>query len=246
MRPLSTRSVVLSLLLAIHPPQLSVRELIHCVQSLGIAEPTLRVALSRMVADGDLYRTGSGYRLRERLVERQRRQDDAIHPGTKAWRGGWEMAVITASGRSPAQRVQTREELTRLRLAELREGVWLRPVNLRRRWPEHLSALAQRFVARPEEPHQALADRLWPARDWAATADELLAGFGRASDPAERFTVAAAIVRHLLTDPVLPEQLQPHQWPGARLRTAYAEYRGEVLRLARPELSAAAPARGAR
>ena len=232
LRPLSTRSVVLSLLLAAHPPELSARELVRCVEPVGITEATLRVALSRMVAGGDLHRADSGYRLSDRLIERQRRQDDAIHPATKAWRGGWEMAVITATGRGAAERAELRDDLAALRLAELREGVWLRPANLRRRWPEHLAALAQGFVARPEEPEQVLVGTLWALDDWAGAATRLLSAFTTAARPADTFAVAAATVRHLLTDPVLPEPLLPAGWPAARLRAAYAEYQNEVLQLA--------------
>ena len=57
----------------------------------------------------------------------------------------------------------------------------------------------------------------------------------RAVDPAESFTVAAAIVRQLLTDPVLPDELLPAGWPAARLREAYGTYQSEVLRLMRSE-----------
>ncbi|HKT04796.1 MAG TPA: PaaX domain-containing protein, C- domain protein, partial [Rugosimonospora sp.] len=151
LRPLSTRSVVLSLLLGAHPPQLPARDLVRSVAPFGVAEPTLRVALSRMVAAGDLSRDGTDYRLSDRLVERQRRQDDAIAPQTRAWRGDWEFAVVSGSGRGPAERAQLRADLAVLRLAELREGVWLRPANLRRAWPEPVAVQLRRFTARPEQ-----------------------------------------------------------------------------------------------
>jgi phenylacetic acid degradation operon negative regulatory protein len=233
LRPLSTRSVVLSLLLGMHPPELSVRELIRCVQPFGVADATLRVALSRMLADADLYRVDSAYRLSDRLIERQHRQDDAIHPATRAWHGDWEIAVITATGRRPAQRAELREELSRLRLAELRAGVWLRPANLRRAWPDHLTALTHRFIARPDQPHQVLVNTLWAIDRWASTASTLLNAFTTAAQPADSFTVAAAIIRHLLTDPVLPDQLLPANWPAPQLRAAYARYQSEVMQLAR-------------
>ncbi len=67
--------------------------------SSRVAETTLRAALSRMVAAGDLVRDGSTYRLSERLLERQRRQDAALDPATTAWDGAWEQVVITSSGR---------------------------------------------------------------------------------------------------------------------------------------------------
>jgi phenylacetic acid degradation operon negative regulatory protein len=36
------------------------------------------------------------------------------------------------------------------------------------------------------------------------------------------------MVRHLLTDPVLPTELLPVDWPGGRLRTAYNGFVAEL------------------
>ncbi|WP_367324980.1 PaaX family transcriptional regulator C-terminal domain-containing protein [Streptomyces sp. HUAS ZL42] len=228
LRPLSARSVVLSLLLGAHPPELPVRDLVRAVEPFGVGGSTLRAALSRMVAAGDLRRTDSVYRLSERLLARQRRQDDAVHPRTRAWDGEWEMVVITATGRGPAERADLRARLTALRLAELREGVWLRPANLLRPLPDGLDEVAQHYTARPGRPARELAAALWPLETWSATARSLLAHIGRTHPPADRLTAFAAVVRHLLTDPVLPPELLPADWPGAELRTAYTAYQGEL------------------
>jgi phenylacetic acid degradation operon negative regulatory protein len=40
---------------------------------------------------------------------------------------------------------------------------------------------------------------------------------------------AAAMVRHLLTDPVLPDELLPDDWPGAALRDAYNTFAAELM-----------------
>ncbi|MEU3526344.1 PaaX family transcriptional regulator C-terminal domain-containing protein [Streptomyces sp. NPDC038707] len=228
LRPLSARSVVLSLLLGVHPPQLPVRDLVRLVEPFGIGGSTLRAALSRMVAAGDLRRTDAVYRLSDRLLERQRRQDDAVRPRTRAWHGDWEMVVITATGRGPAERAELRNRLTALRLAELREGVWLRPANLDRPLPAEVHRVALTYTARPDEPPRELAARLWPLAGWAATARFLLDRATRAGHPADRFTAYAAAVRQLLADPVLPDALLPAGWPGEELRAAYAGYRREL------------------
>ncbi|MET8901649.1 PaaX family transcriptional regulator C-terminal domain-containing protein [Streptomyces sp. NPDC004538] len=227
LRPLSARSVVLSLLLGTHPPELPVRELVRLVEGFDVGGSTVRAALSRMAAAGDLRRTDTGYRLSERLLERQRRQDEALRPRTRAWDGDWEMLVITATGRGPAERAELRSRLTALRLAELREGVWLRPANLRRPLPAALDGVAERLVSRPECPAADLSARLWPLDTWSRTARDLLARVGRARRPADRLTAFAAVVRHLLADPVLPAELLPSDWPGAALRDAYTEYQLE-------------------
>src|SRR5207302_2134883 len=99
----------------------------------GIAERTVRVALTRRVADGDVVGEQGVYRLTERLVERQARQDESGSPRTKRWRGAWEMAIVTAPPRPLADRVALRKSMVALRLSELREGVWLRPANLARK-----------------------------------------------------------------------------------------------------------------
>lgn len=228
LRPLSARSVVLSLLLGLHPPELPVKELVGAVEPFGITGSALRAALSRMVAAGDLRRADTVYGLSERLLERQRRQDDAVQPGTLPWDGDWEMVVITATGRAAAERAELRTELARLRLAELREGVWLRPANLRRALPDGLGDVAQRYRSRPDRPARELAAELWPLDAWAGAGRGLLAHVARARRPSGRFTAFAAVVRHLLADPVLPPELLPADWPGAELRAAYAEYRREL------------------
>ncbi|MGW1541699.1 PaaX family transcriptional regulator C-terminal domain-containing protein [Streptomyces sp. NPDC002309] len=228
LRPLSARSVVLSLLLGAHPPELSGRDLARAMEPFGVGGSTLRAALSRMTAAGDLLRTDTGYRLSERLLDRQRRQDDALHPRTRAWDGDWELAVITATGRGPAERAGLRSRLTALRLAELREGVWLRPANLCRRLPDDLGDVLQPFTARPAQPARDLAEALWSPGAWAGTARVLLGRIARVERPAERLTAYAAVVRHLLADPVLPPALLPADWPGGALRTAYADYQREL------------------
>ncbi|OLZ71989.1 PaaX domain-containing protein, C- domain protein [Streptomyces sp. IMTB 2501] len=228
LRPLSARSVVLSLLLGAHPAQLPVKDLVRLVEPFGVGGSTLRAALSRMVAAGDLRRTDAVYRLSDRLLARQRRQDEALRPVTRAWGGDWEMVVITATGRGPAERAELRARLTALRLAELREGVWLRPANLDRALPDTLDSVALTCSARPDEPPHDLVARLWPLDAWAATARMLLARTSAARDPADRLTAYAAAVRHLLTDPVLPPGLVPADWPGDALRTAYAGFQREL------------------
>ena len=37
------------------------------------------------------------------------------------------------------------------------------------------------------------------------------------------------MVRHLLTDPVLPDEMLPDGWPGAALRESYAQFAAELV-----------------
>ena len=37
------------------------------------------------------------------------------------------------------------------------------------------------------------------------------------------------MVRHLLTDPVLPDELLPDDWPGDALRKSYMQFAAELV-----------------
>lgn len=228
LQPLSARSIVLSLLLGAHPPQMHVRHLVGAAETFGVSESTLRVALTRMTSAGDLERSDGVYRLTARLLERQRRQDEAINARVVSWSGDWEQAIIVASGRSAAERAQSRTDLTRLRLAELREGVWMRPANLDRAWPAELDAVLVRLTVRPRSDEE-LVTSLWDLPGWSVTGHRLLEHLSAVSDPLARLTAAAAIVHHLTSDPVLPAELLPADWPGDLLRTTYAGYQADLI-----------------
>lgn len=224
---MTARSVVLSVLLGAHPACATASELIRLTADFGIRESTVRVALTRMVSAGDLVRSEDGYRLSDRLLARQRRQDDAINPRLRPWAGEWTTVVITSVGTDARARAGLRSTLQDGRFAELREGVWLRPDNLDTVLPPKVLRRVRVLVARDAEPAQ-LAARLWDLPAWARTGRALLDEIASAPGVPERFVVAAAIVRHLLTDPVLPEELLPDVWPGAALRRAYKDFAAEL------------------
>ncbi|MDF0528716.1 PaaX family transcriptional regulator C-terminal domain-containing protein [Tsukamurella sp. 8F] len=219
---MSARSAVLSLLLGAHPPSLTGREIVGAMDLFGIAETTTRVALTRMVANGDLVRSDSVYTLSARLAQRQK---DVEPPERGPWTGGWELAVVTTTGRSATDRVALRAEMARRRVAELREGVWTRPANLRRRWPDSLLAVATCFEAFPYDEPAELAGRLWDLESWSDRGAAYLELLAEAGDEPARFRTMVAAVHHLQTDPLLPSELLPAEWPADALTAAYSEYR---------------------
>lgn len=187
----------------------------------------MRVALTRMVSAGDLIRSAGGYRLSDRLLARQRRQDEAMRPQERPWLGDWIMLVVTSVGTDARSRAALRNTMYHKRFSELREGVWLRPDNLDFALDDDVQARVRVLKVRDDAPAQ-LAGQLWDLSGWADTGHQLLAEMARAADIPRRFVVAAAIVRHLLTDPMLPAELLPQQWPGARLRAAYRDFATEL------------------
>lgn len=225
-RPLTARSVVLSTLLGYHPPELPVRALVRMGSLFDIAERTIRVALTRMVGEGDLVAENGTYRLTDRLVRRQAQQEEGTSPHSKPWNGDWRMIVVTSSARPLAERVALRKLMVDLRQAELREGVWLRPDNLDHQAED--STLGQcTFFTCQYPDSQDLVDRLWDLEEWADIARELDAALDETTDLKSGFLWIAEAVRHLRLDPYLPPELLPGDWPGPRLHERYAAFRDQ-------------------
>jgi phenylacetic acid degradation operon negative regulatory protein len=228
---LTARSVVASTLLGARPPVLPVSVLVRSGALFGIPEGTVRVALSRMVVAGELSADGDGrYRLTGHLLARQQRQEAGRRPRLRRWKGEWLTAMVAGGARPAAERAALRERMRRLRLAEVREGVWLRPDNLAvERDDECLWG-----TLRPDADAVGLAASLWDLDGWAAQASDFaaeLAAWHRSPDLAKGFVLSAAVLRHFNADPLLPPDLLPVSWPGERLRADYEEFDAEFLRL---------------
>jgi len=238
---LTARSVVASTLLGSRPPRLATRHLVGACGLFGISDGTARVAISRMVANGELVADDGGYALTGRLLDRSARQDLSADAPLRPWRrgaDGWTMAVVVGDGRPAAERTALRRAVAALRLAELREGVWLRPDNLPAgTLPEAealVAAQCRRFVAEPDGDPVALAAGLWDLDGWAHRARRLAGALdrtgpaletGRRDALPEAFVLSAAVLRHLQSDPLLPPDLWPDAWPGSALRDAHRRWR---------------------
>ena len=240
LRPLSARSALASVLLGTDPPELPTGALVRLCGRLGIAEGTTRVALSRMVSAGELEASAAGsggFRLvGPELLARRELQEQARRPLPGDWDGSWNLMVVAGSARPVAERNEVRRVLADARLAEWREGVWLRPANLPRPGAGVLTGASYQWLqARPEDDPARLAGELWPLVDWAARGRELLRihAAGPDGDAVFTFAAAAALLRHLRADPLLPSELLPAGWPGDELRRAYSVAVGGVTRLLR-------------
>jgi phenylacetic acid degradation operon negative regulatory protein len=229
-RPLTARSVLASTLLGVDPPELPVGRLVATARLFGIAEGTARTALSRMATAGEVAVADGSYRLAGHLLARRARQAVSRHPDLRTWDGSWRAAVVLSTSRTAAERASLRRAMAGSRLAEWREGVWLRPDNLAVHVPDGAAGHVRWLRAEPEDDPAALAGSLWDLDAWAtragdlrgrltATSGALAAGDTDALAPG--FVLSASVLRHLQADPLLPEELLPTRWPGAALRQEY-------------------------
>lgn len=231
-RPLTARSIVASTLLGVRPPRLPARSLIASAALFGIAEGTVRTALSRMVAARELVVEDGRYALAGRFLARGERQDESRSGPVAAWAGEWELAVVDGERRSAVDRAALRQAMRDLRRAELREGVWLRPDNLDPdRLPDARAVVAAQCLSFTGRPDGAVAGRLWDLEGWADGARSLDAALTeqapRLADPdqlAPGFVLSATALRHFQADPLLPDALLPSDWPGPALRRTYERY----------------------
>ena len=224
--------MIASTLLGTEPPRLPARSLVRAAELFGISEGTARTALSRMVASGEVSSDDGAYELiGPRLLERQARQSASRRAARRRWQGGWVMAVVVQERRDPSARADVRAALASARLAELREGVWLRPDNIDLAWAPVVAE--QCTVVHARDVDSALVDRLWDLPGWAKTADDLRAAIAELVGPLEQadtsaladgFVVSAAVLRHFQADPLLPDELLPRAWPGGSLRQEYDRF----------------------
>ena len=233
-QPLTARSVVASTLLGVDPPVLPALLLVRSGALFGIAEGTTRVALSRMVAAGELEADGDGrYRLAGHLLERHRRQrlSREAHVERPEWQGEWWVAVVASEGRRPAsERVEMREAMATARFGQLREGVWTRPDNLAdiRYAGDGLTWATAQF-----DDGARVVARLWDIEGWSSRARELMRELDRWTPALDAhdlgalpatFVLSAAVLRHFQADALLPPELLPVDWPGRELRERYNEF----------------------
>jgi phenylacetic acid degradation operon negative regulatory protein len=218
-----------SALLGMDPPELPVAQLVRLTGLFGISENRARVALSRMVTAQEVVTDGSGrYRLSGHLAERQSRQSASRAGATAPYSGAWWMVVVTTAGSSAEVRMARRRALAFSRLAELREGVWMRPDNVPVHIPPAQHGDLEVMTAHPADPRELVA-RLWDLSGWSTEADRLLSAMSALPPDgpaalAPGFELSAAVLRHLQGDPLLPVELLPDGWPGTRLRSRYDEW----------------------
>ena len=227
-RRLNARSLALSALLGTHPPVLPARSLVALAELFGIAGGTMRTALSRMAAQGEIRAVDGRYHLAGRLLERQQTQDIGRRPPDPAWDGRWHTVVAADDQRDVTDRRRFRVTLTDHRFGELRPDTWLRPANLPAPDLGPTAIVVTGTLDRAVEP--ALVARLWDLASLADTAQHLVNRIDRhcagtdltapASIPAT-FTLSAAIVRFLRSEPLLPSPLTPADWPVDQLRHRY-------------------------
>ena len=228
---------------------LSVAALIRLMAELGVDEPAVRSAISRLKQRGLLEPRreagAAGYGLSERgravLAEGDRR---IFERPRASLADGWLLAVFSVPEDQRARRHALRSRLTWLGFGAVAAGVWIAPAHLAAETSdvlagdglsEYVSLFTAGYLAfgdvrqeigrwwdldRLEQLYQAFIDGAGP----------VLARWERQpSDPGQAFAdyvrVLTAWRRLPFLDPGLPPELLPEAWHGARAAGLFAQLR---------------------
>jgi phenylacetic acid degradation operon negative regulatory protein len=229
---------------------LSVAALIRLLADLGIDEPAVRSAISRLKRRGILqsrrYGGSAGYELSAGALAILREGDARIFRRRRATPAdGWVLAVFSVPESERHRRHVLRSELTRLGFGTVAPGVWIVPAHPRDTTAEtlrrlELDAYADLFRA----DHLAFGDPAAKIRRWwdldelerqygsfIATHEPVLRRWEQDGPPGEREAFAGYV--RVLTDwrrlpyldPGLPAELLPDGWIGIRAADVFFSLR---------------------
>ena len=226
-----------------------VASLVRLLAPLGIQEPAVRTAVSRMVRQGWLspvrLDAGPGYALTPVAAARL---DDAARriyrwPAPR-WDGRWHLVVVgSPHGRTDREHLHT--HLRWLGYGCLSPGTWVAP----RQAPgladvvDRAGVTAQCFTATSQDDARDVVDRAWDLRELAAayrrflddSRRELAAACTTTDEGAfaARTRLVSAWRAFLGVDPGLPPELLPADWPGTTAAAEFDEHAARLLPAAR-------------
>ncbi|MDJ0787013.1 MAG: PaaX family transcriptional regulator [Myxococcota bacterium] len=226
----TAKSLVLDLLSTLGGRSMPVSALVAAGTLFEIGEPTLRVAVARLLSAGRIerdergrYRLGPGAAAIDRRIQSWRRLEERTRP----WQGAWAGVHLSGSA-SRGDRRRSSKALELLGFRELTPGLRVRPDNLSGGVPALRRELADLGlepgapVFRMEElspADEARARSLWDELDLAtgyerslldlSESERMLDRLAEGDAMVETYLLGGRVLRQLVLDPVLPEPLAP-------------------------------------
>jgi phenylacetic acid degradation operon negative regulatory protein len=229
-----------------------VAALVRLLAPLGVTGPAVRTSISRMVRQGWLdpvrLDAGPGYALTRHATARLDDAAERIYrTRQRPWDGTWDLLVLEPVP-SRAARERVRSGLGFLGYAALSDSTWIGPFASTEATGllDAESVGHARFTARDDDPRERAAlawdlDALAESyTEWHRFAADLVAdpaahlpGDPDTTDDEGAFAVRSLLVhewrKFLFTDPGLPAELLPADWPGDAAARFFTEEAGRLL-----------------
>lgn len=227
---LTARALVLSLIGSSRAGPRTIAQLILAGSLFAIEPATLRVAVTRLLAEGFLESPGRGLYQpghRAKALTARLRDWQNVESRIISWNGDWLVALTHALGRSDRRQVRTRQRALQLGGYRAGEGgLWIRPANLACSLGEHRNDLISigadstmpilRIGAGAIEPSPGWAG-LWHRTELSACYQGAIRAMrdslsGLASRPLEEaaretLLIGQSVIRLINFDPLLPPEL---------------------------------------
>jgi len=208
-----------------------VSALVRLMATLDIGAPAVRTAISRMVRQGWLLPTaterGPGYGLSQRATRRLDEAAARIYrtSSERTWNGRWEL-VLLAHTAERSRRERVHRALEYLGYRELRPDAWIAPRSTPELEPsleaENITPVVFTAGHRGDD-HELL--QLWKPdqlashyQSWLCEAKTTVRAAGDDPDDETAFATRSWLVhewrKFLFSDPGLPRELLPADWPG--------------------------------
>ncbi len=234
---------------------LSVAALIRLLAELGVDEPAVRSAISRLKRRGILEPRridgAAGYAISGAALDILREGDERIfHPRTATLADGWVLAVFSVPESERQKRHTLRSRLAWLGFGTAAPGVWIAPAH---RYEATRAALERlglaAYVDLFHADYLAFADVRTAIRSWwdldqlQRLYEDFLAAYG--SVPGTPVNPFAEWVRALTAwrrlpylDPGLPAELLPADWHGSRAAAVFHRLEEDLAGPARERVRA--------
>ncbi len=243
--------LLIGIMASLGRPAYGAGELVALARPLGMSESTVRTSISRLSAKGFIEsRARAAYAFSEKGAAIARNIAAGFEaPDWSGWDGEYWGAAWSLPEDDKNGRYRIAKKLSLYRFAPLQPGFWIRPRNPGEKMEEKLISL----IADPRFKFMAFrllhpltrteAARLWKTdaagasmRKAAANARRLLARVD-SLEPEEafaaRYRTGGMMVDALFSDPLLPPEFLPSDWPARELRDLFRKFDAATARRSR-------------
>jgi phenylacetic acid degradation operon negative regulatory protein len=208
--------------------------------AVGIGDQTLRLAIRRLSASGEVEQHGRGRAgsLTLTSLGQARQARDRVglalalgqDAGSIRWDGVWHLVAISAPERDRAVRDGLRRELLAAGAATISTGLFASVHDLKGMLDSSLrhhlvTATATRLDIRGVVEPAEIAELLWPSAPIITAYGAITTALEKddASQPStvRRLRLAHALEQALRYDPLIPPEIRAAPWPPTTLRTAW-------------------------